>query len=127
MIRWSCRHPREAIHYTVTAHGGAGPLLTRTGAFTIPLSARWCAAAKRQEHHELEVIDREEARNRAEEREEAAEHARREKEAQRHELEQWEANCRKLGGTVVWLHVGDAGAVAPYCRGPNGGTIEVPQ
>jgi hypothetical protein len=125
-IKWSCRHPRETIHYTVTAQGASGPPLIRTGAFTIPLSARWCAAAKREERHELEVIDHEEARHRAEERKEAAEHARREAEAQHRELEQWEANCRKLGGTVVWLHVGNAGATAPYCRAPNGGTINVP-
>lgn len=126
MIRWSCRHPRETIRYTVTAQGASGPPLTRTGAFTIPLSVRWCVAARHKEHHELEAINREEARHRAEERKEAVEHARREAEAQRHELERWEANCRKLGGTVVRLHVGSHGAIVPVCRGPNGGTIEVP-
>jgi len=118
-VRWSCRLRGQTIHFTVQSLGGSGPPLVRTGTFRIRLTARWCVAAKRRESSE-------EARHRAEERQEAAERARREKEAQRHELEQWETNCRKLGGTVVWLHVGSAGAVAPVCRGPNGGTIEVP-
>jgi hypothetical protein len=126
MIRWSCRHPRETIHYTVTAQGGSGPPLAYTGDFTIPLSARWCAATKQRERREHVATARDEARGRAEEHREATERARREAEALHHELEQWEANCRKLGGTVVWLHVGSTGAVAPVCRGPNGGTIEVP-
>jgi hypothetical protein len=126
VIRWSCRHPRETIRYTVTTQGASGPPLTHTAVFTIPLSARWCAAAKHKERHELEVIERNEARHHAEERREAAEHARREAEAQRHELEQWEANCRRLGGTVVWLHVGKTGATAPYCRSASGGIIDAP-
>jgi hypothetical protein len=126
VIRWSCRHPRETIRYTVTAQGASGSPLTHNAVFTIPLSARWCAAAKRKERRELEVIDREEAHHHVEERREAAEHARHEAEAQHHELEQWEANCRQLGGSVVWLHVGKTGATAPYCRSPGGGIIDVP-
>jgi hypothetical protein len=119
-IRWSCRPPGPtAIHYTVTTQGGSGPPLTRTGTFTIALSARWCASAKRRERREHAKEAIEEARHRAEERKEAAEQAHR-------ELDQWEANCRKLGGTVVRLHVGSHGATVPVCRAPNGGTIQVP-
>lgn len=126
-IRWSCRSPGPTtIHYTVTAQGGSGTPLAHTGTFTIALSARWCANTKRREHQEHVREAIEEAHHRAEERKEVAEQAHREQEAQRHELEQWEANCRKLGGTVVKLHVGSHGATAPVCRGPNGGTIEVP-
>jgi hypothetical protein len=126
-IRWSCRSPGPTtIHYTVIAQGGSGPPLTRTGTFTITLSARWCVFAKRREHREHATEATEEAHHRAEERKEAAEQAHREQEAQRHELEQWEGNCRKLGGTVVRLHVGSHGATVPVCRGPSGGTIEVP-
>jgi hypothetical protein len=126
-VLWSCRDPGPTtIHYTVTAQGGSGSPFTHTGDFTIALSARWCAAAKRRERreHAREAIG--EAHHRAEERKEAAEQAHREQQAQRHELEQWEANCRKLGGTVIRLHVGSHGAIVPVCRGPNGGTIEAP-
>lgn len=126
VVRWSCHHPRETIHYTVTSQGGAGAPLTSNGTFTVTLSAKWCATAKQREHHEREATERAEARVRAEEREEAAEQAHREQEAERHELEQWESNCRQLGGIVVRLHIGSHGATVPVCRGPNGGTINVP-
>jgi hypothetical protein len=121
-ISWSCETPGESYTLTATARSTVGATVTATGEFREDLTARWCAKAKKAE----KAANRRFAREEQAEGERLLAKERNEKEQPKRELEQWEGNCRQLGGHVVWLHVGDAGAVAPYCRGPNGGTIAVP-
>jgi hypothetical protein len=111
-INWSCAAPGGTYHYVVTARTDVGRSLARSGHFS-PVSAAHCRLLKRRET---------EARQRNARRyaESVAQHEREEREA----LEQWEENCRALGGTPVTLHTSEGNERA--CRAPNGGRISVP-
>jgi hypothetical protein len=52
-IRWSCGHPGLRYSYVVTAVGGSGALLRRSGHFKMA-SAAWCAAERKKEKQEAE-------------------------------------------------------------------------
>jgi hypothetical protein len=123
---WTCELPKESFNYVATARASVGATVTIHGYFRAMLSAHWCAAAKKREAQQQAHERHEDERLYAEE---VAQHEREERRAteqQQQEQARWESNCRKLGGTVVQLPVGDAGAEAPFCRGQDGGIITVP-
>jgi hypothetical protein len=73
VVRWTCRHPRQAFHYTLTARGEVGATVTAQVTFHAQLSARWCAAAKQRREARRAAVRRHEAELReAKQREEAA-------------------------------------------------------
>ncbi len=113
IIRWSCRHPGETVHYSVQALGGSGSPLVRREHFKEPLSRQWCAAAKRREQREA-----------TEERQHQAEERREEAAQRRHAVEHFETNCRAIGGTPVEISTSEGRQVV--CRSKNGGIIPVP-
>lgn len=47
-VLWSCSHPDLTYHYTVTAIGGSGARLSRSGSFKT-VSDTWCANTKKRE------------------------------------------------------------------------------
>ena len=114
-FNWSCRHPGTR-RYAVTAVGGAGPTLTRSGHFKT-ITNRWCASTKKSEEEANRDV-------REEERHEAEQERHRAEEKHRHEVERFDSNCEKLGGTPVELPTSEGRKI--YCRGPNGGVIPVP-
>jgi len=117
-VSWRCRDRGQTVHFSVQAQGGSGPPLMRTGHFKIPLTARWCAAAKHKEQTEI-------ARHHVEERKKAAEHARREREKYQHEVERYETTCRAIGGIPVEIHTSEGNRIV--CHSKTGGVITVPQ
>ncbi len=73
-VPWSCRHPRQAFHDTLTARGNVGATVTTEVTFHAPLSAQWCAAARgREEAQRAAAKRRHEAERRETERRETTE------------------------------------------------------
>jgi hypothetical protein len=58
-LRWSCGHPGITYSYVVTAVGGSGASLRRSGHFKMA-SAAWCAAERKRETQEVEERRRKE-------------------------------------------------------------------
>jgi hypothetical protein len=114
-FNWSCQHTGTR-HYIVTAVGGSGPSLRRSGQFGT-VSSRWCAETRRYEA-EANRQTREEKQHAVEGEQHQAE------EKHRREVERFETNCRKLGGTPIELQTSEGSEI--YCRGKNGGVIQVP-
>jgi hypothetical protein len=82
-IAWSCRHPGLTYHYVVTAIGGSGASISRSGRFRVPLTASMCRAdarrseeRRRQEAHEAEEQKRKEESPRAKTEEHEREYCR---------------------------------------------------
>jgi hypothetical protein len=126
---WECAHPDQRFVYTLTARANVGTTVTTTVRFQAQLNAKWCAAARRAEG----MAERRVAKAEAEREQRVLREAKKLEEEERYKAEQpqreraqWEANCHAAGGHVVWQHVGDAGAEAPYCYGPVGNPIDVP-
>lgn len=116
-LEWTCRAPNLTYHYTVTAVGGSGPPLERTGRFKVALTSRWCRAARLAEQ----------ARNRrivAKERREASERKRHEAEQHQRTIERFESNCRAIGGVPAEITTSEGRRVV--CHSKTGGIIPVP-
>lgn len=60
-VAWSCNHPDVTYHYVVTAIGGSGSVVRRSGSFRT-VSAAWCANTKKREAAEAAQEAREQAR-----------------------------------------------------------------
>jgi hypothetical protein len=103
-----CKEPDHRYSYRVSALGGSGKAIVRTGRFWTR-NREWCAASR----HERE------AQIRKEEREEGERISR-----EKREQERWETNCRQLGGTPVVLQTKKGPEL--YCRSRSGGAIPVP-
>ncbi len=113
VIPWTCSSPGGTYHYVVSVRLEVGGLtVKRSGHFT-PVSAARCRALKRSEVEARERSARE-----------YAERLRQEAQESREKLEQWEGNCRALGGTPVTLYTSEGTERA--CRGPRGGLLPVP-
>ncbi len=112
VVRFTCRQPGGSYQYEVTARSDVGPTLVRRGRFPA-ISLAQCRAI---EHREAD--ERERTLRTYEERQREA--ARKERER----IEQWEGNCRALGGTPVTLHTSEGAERA--CRSPRGGLLPAP-
>ena len=112
VVRWSCGHPGGTYHYEVASRTNVGSTLVRRGQFTAITAAR-CQAMERREAEARERSARE-----------YAERVRHEAREAREKLEQWEGNCRTLGGTPVTLYTSEGSERA--CRSPRGGLLPVP-
>ncbi len=112
VIPWSCHSPNGVYSYVVTARTDVGHTLTRKGRFS-PVNSDRC--------HYLEKL---EAEAREQENREVTEKYEAEARAERQRVENYEENCRKLGGSPVVLEVHGENRI--FCRGPNGGIILVP-
>lgn len=111
-IDWTCSRPDGVYHYEVTARTNVGSTIIRRGRFTAGSTLR-CRTLERREA---------EARERNERN--FGEQARREAQVARERLEQWENNCRALGGSTVTIQTGEGPERA--CRSPRGGLLPVP-
>jgi hypothetical protein len=60
-VAWSCNHPDLTYHYAVTATGGSGAAVRRSGSFRT-VSDAWCAHTKKREAAESAQEAREQAR-----------------------------------------------------------------
>ena len=112
VVKWTCSRPGGAYHYEVTARTNVGGTLIRRGRFSA-ISATRCHAIER-----LEAEARERSARTYDER------VRREAREARERLEQFEGNCRALGGTPVTLNTGEG--MERACRSPRGGLLPVP-
>jgi len=117
-IGWSCRHPTLTYHYAVTAVGGSGPPLRRSGSFRVPLSASTCRALRIAEAHRIAARHRQERR-------EAEEEKRREKSPQ-FKIEHAEREyCEKVLNGSPGEPFTAAGHIYTRCESRPGGEPEV--
>lgn len=117
---WECTRPRETFVYTLVAAGLTGAPVSAQVKFHSPLTAAWCAGAKKREaatkRRARELADKRYAEEVRRTQENERISAQTERERYDRELAEFTYNCRELGGAVVWLE----GVDGPICRGPNG-------
>jgi len=87
-VPWSCSHPHQAFHFTLTARGQVGDTVTTRSTFHAQLSAHWCAATlAREEAQRLAAQRRREAEVREAQKREAEHGEAERREAERRETE----------------------------------------
>ena len=112
VVRWTCSRPGGTYRYqsprgpTWEAHSSAADGSLRSALRDV---TPWSARKPKLEERDARAY---------------AERVRREERKAREKLEQWEGNCRALGGTPVTLHTSEGAERA--CRSPRGGLLPAP-